>query len=470
MDGEFPPVARPVDTFPAWSSEAVAAGTAGNGRSGWGLAVEQDRQRHASVVDLGQGTLLEVLGPRPEPASGSTLVSYRLSHAGRVVLAGDDVRAPAGADVAADDSVRALLAVIVDPDPAHRSRMLNEGQRAFLEAHRDRLLDAAAGPAAPYPDGTRVAVDVNGERHLGQVQYPVLSREGEALAYAWRPDVASLVGHPWRRSYIGESEADRILITPAAKVTPTLAGPEIGAPEPGQALTFGSLVALAHPDSGERVEATVLRALGGGDGIIYQVQPHTLDDNAEAFTVAADQVSLVRGTWWPTSAAVVAARQSAGLPVVAGEILPGAAEDPQMTFFAPDSPDRSHRQVAAPEVTADQQRAALLVGLDPVPKLVTVDIHGELARVGDPGHGWLVVPAERLFTAMAKPPEQLRAIVARHAPGVALDGHESVPTLAALAAQHAPDRLDGITAGAPGKAAEAPVRHLRVVPDNHAGL
>jgi len=347
--------------------------------------------------------------------------------------------------------------------------MLNEGQRGFLEAHRARLLDAAAGPVAPYPDGTRVAVDVNGERHLGDVHYPVLSREGQALAYAWRPDVASLVGHPWRGSYVGEGEADRILITPAAKVAPTLAGPEIGAPGPGEALTFGSLVALAHPDNGERVEATVLRALGGGDSIVYQVQPHTLGDT-EALTVAADQVALVRGTWWPTGAALVAARQSAGLPVVAGEILPGAATDPQLTFFAPDSPDRSHRQVAAPDVTADQQRSALLVGLDPVPKLVTVDIHGELARVGDPGHGWLVVPAERLFTAMAKPPEQLRAIMASHAPGVALDGHEAVPTLAALASQHAPDRLDDLTAGASNKATEAAVRHLRVVPDNHAGL
>lgn len=465
--GALPAGPRDVGTFPVWSSDASSgAGLAAGTAVRWGLAVERERHHHAAAVDLGQGTFLEVLGARPEPASGSSLVSYRLSHAGRVVLAGDDVRAPAGVDVSTDDNVRTLLAVIVDPDPAHRPRLLSAGQRAFLEAHGDRLLDAAAGPTGPYPRDSRVAVDVDGQRHLGTVVYPVASREGEALAYAWTPDVASLVGHPWRRNGLsGEGEADRTLITPAAKVTPTLAGPELGAPGPGEALVFGAVVAIAHPDTAERVEATVLRAFSGGDrGVVYQVEPHTLD-NTETLTVGADQVALVRGTWWPTPADLMAARQSAGLPVVTGEILPGGAEDPQLSFFAADSPDRTQRQAVTPEVTAAQRDAALLVGLDPVPSSVTIDILGEVARVGDPDHGWLVVPKDSLMHAMAKPLEELSALVAGHAPGVTLGGNESLPTLAALAVRHVPDRIDAKTASV-----AEPVRHLRVVRDHQAGL
>jgi hypothetical protein len=466
--GEVPPGPRDVGTFPVWSSEATAAtGPGGGSTVGWGLAVERDRERHAAVVDLGQGTLLEVLGSRPEPASGSTLVSYRLCHDGRVVLAGDDVRAPAGADVAADDSVRALLAVVVDPDPLHRGREFGAGSRGFLEAHGDRLLDAAAGPPAPYPAGTRVAVDVDGRRHLGRVAYSVVSRQGEALAYAWTPDVASLVGHPWRRGISRNAEPERTLITPAAKVTPTVAGPEIGVPGPGEALVFGALVAAAHPDTGDRVEATVLRAFGGGDGVVYQVEPHTLDDT-EPLMVRSDQIALLRGTWWPSAADLMAARHSAGLSVVPGEILPGGSgDDSQLAFFTPDSPEPSQRRAVTPVVTAAQREAALLVGLDPVPSAVTIDILGELARVGDPDHGWLVVPADRLMAAMAKPVEQLRAIVSGHALTAALNGNESVPTLAALAVCHAPDQATG---NPPVAAAPGPPRHLRVVRDNQAGL
>lgn len=463
--GALPAGPRDVGTFPQWASPAVASGTA---QLPWGLAVEQDRHRHAAVAALGDGSVLEVLGGRDEPASGTTLVSYRLWHYGRVLFSGDDVRAPAGVDVSSDDSVRALLAVVVDADPAHRPRPLSATQRAFLGAHGDELLDAAAGPAGPYPRDTRVAVDVAGQRHLGSVVYPVLSRDGHALAYAWSPDVASLIGHPWRRSGLsGEGEAERHLISPAAKVAPTLTGPEVGVPGPGEALAFGAVVALAHPDTGERVEATVLRAFSGSDaGVIYQVEPHTLD-NTETLTVAADQVALVRGTWWASPADLVAARQSAGLAVVAGEILPGGASDPQPALFAPDSAETTLRRAVTPEVTAAERDAALLVGLDPAPRMVTIDVLGEVARVGDPDHGWLVVPKDDLMHALAKPIDQLRAAVAGHARHVALNGNESLPTLAALAVRHAPDALDSAGPAAPPAQA---ARHLRVVRDNQVGL
>jgi hypothetical protein len=444
--------ARNADTFPVWSSEAV---TAERGSLSWGLAVERDRQDHAAVVDLGEGTELEVLGARPEPGTGSALVSYRLSQAGRVVLAGDDVRAPAGVDVAADDSLRALLAVLADPAASQRSREFGPAQRAFLAAHGDRLLDAASGPPGPYPYGTRVAVDVDGRRHLGTVRHPVLGRDGAALAYSWSPDVAALVGHPWRGGLSGEGEPERTLITPASKVTATLAAPEIGAPGPGQALAFGAIVAAAHPDTGQRVEATVLRAFGGGDGIVYQVEPHTLEDT-EPFTLPAGDAALVRGTWWPNVEDLMAARQRAGIGVVPGEILAGT-QGGSVSVAA----ETAETPPTIPEVTPAQQAAALLVGVNPIPPLATVDVHGEIARVGDPSHGWLVVPTERLFAGMARSGGDLRAILADAAPGVSLNGDEPVPTLAALVAEHAPDRLDR----EPAPTTTRPVRRLAAVPD-----
>ena len=99
--------------------------------------------------------------------------------------------------------------------------------------------------------------------------------------------------------------------------------------------------------------------------------------------------------------------------------------------------------------------------------MVTIDMLGELARVGDPDHGWLVVPKDDLMHALAKPIDQLQAAVAGHAPNVALNGNESLPTLAALAVRHAPGALD--TAGPAAPVAQA-VRHLRVVRDNQVGL
>jgi hypothetical protein len=448
---EFP---RPADTFPRWSSPVDIGGT----RLTWGLAVEQDRHRNAAVVELGESVRLEIVGARPEADTGAARVGYRLSRDDAVVLAGEDVRAPAGADVGTDESVRALLAVIVDPDPAHRPRLLTGSQRAFLDDHGDALMAAAAGPAAPYPRGSRVAVDVGGQRHLGRVVYPVTSRDGQALAYAWSPDVAALVGHPWRNGLSEIGEPDRWLITPAAAVAPTLARREIGLPGPGEALAFGAIVAAAHPDTGDRVEATVLRAFGSGAGVVYQVEPHTLGAT-DAFTVAGDDTAVVRGTWWPNSAAIMSARRAAGIDVVAGETLSGANSGPKLSVVA----GRADT-VAAPPVNAAQQEAALLVGVDATPDMVKVDMYGELARIGDPDHGWLVVAADRWIAAMAHSGGELRAMLAAAAPTVALNGAESVPTLAALAARPSPERLTPAVAAATGPAAAEPPRStLRLV-------
>jgi len=80
------------------------------------------------------------------------------------------------------------------------------------------------------------------------------------------------------------------------------------------------------------------------------------------------------------------------------------------------------------------------------PATVMVSFHGQTATIGDPRHGWLTVPAERLAAAMARPPTELAALLRPHPP--ALCGQEPPITLAALAARHLPSHLPPTTHGA----------------------
>jgi hypothetical protein len=68
------------------------------------------------------------------------------------------------------------------------------------------------------------------------------------------------------------------------------------------------------------------------------------------------------------------------------------------------------------------------------PATVSVAFHDDAATVGDPAHGWLVVPAEHLLAAMAHPPGQLAALLREGGPR--LTGREPLLTLAALTARH----------------------------------
>ena len=421
--GAVPEAERPrgVDTYPVW--ESPAALEPDGPAAPYGLLLEQERP--LAAVDLGDGTRLEVLAGRPEPASGGLRVAYRLTHQSRVVFAGDDVNAPPGADLTGDDAVRALLGVLLDPDPTHRARPFTHPQASFAAAHAERILAAVEPAAHPFPAGTRVAVTADGGRHTGTVAHAICGRDGNVLGYAWRPDTTALVGHPWRY------QPDHTLISPPDRLSPTLASPERGLPETGTPLAFGAIVACCDPASGDRVEATVLRAFAAPDGFVYQVQPNTPEASA-AFTVAADRCAVVAGTWWPTPAELTAARKRSGIDIVAGEVF-GAASATLGRLG--DGPHPS------PPVTAAQQEAALTVDVDePAPSLVKVSTHGQLTRVGDPDHGWIVVETDRWLAAMCRPAEELRAAVTGHAPGV-LTGDEPRPTLAALAARHARDTL-----------------------------
>jgi hypothetical protein len=70
-----------------------------------------------------------------------------------------------------------------------------------------------------------------------------------------------------------------------------------------------------------------------------------------------------------------------------------------------------------------------------------VSTHGQLTRVGDPRHGWIVVETDRWLAAMCRPSDELRTAISDHAPPGTLTGDEPRPTLAALAARHSPDTL-----------------------------
>lgn len=426
--GAVPDDQRPrgVDTYPTWES---AAAVDPDPAAPYGLLLEQEQP--AAAIDLGDRTRLEVLSGQPDSATGGLRVAYRLTHESRVVFAGDDVNAPPGADLTGDDAMRALLGVLLDADPTHRAQPFTHPQAAFAAAHAERILAAVGVPDHPFPPGTRVAFTGDDGRHTGTVAHAICGRDGDVLGYAWRPDTAALVGHPWRY------QPDHTLISPPARLAATLADPERGIPETGTPLAFGAIVACADPTSGARVEATVLRSFAAPDGLVYQVQPNT-PDPAAAFTVAAGRCALVAGTWWPTPAQLTAARRHAGIDLVAGEVFAAASATVAQLGDGP---------VAAPPITAAQHQAALTVDVDePAPSLVRVSTHGQLTRVGDPDHGWIVVETDRWLAAMCRPVEDLRSAVTSHAPGV-LDGREPRPTLAALAARHAPDTLGPPPAG-----------------------
>ena len=409
---------RPADTRPGWSSP-VTVGDIDD--APYGLLCEQDRP--LASVEVGD-TRVDVLDATPDPASGATRVTYRLTHQSRVLFSGDDVNAPPGATLTTDADLAALLAVLSDPDPAHRARSLTHPQSAFLAEHHERLI---AAPAAthPWPSGTRIAHDDHGVRRTGTVAHAVTGRDGDPLAYAWRPDIAGLCGHPWRY------EPDLLLISAPQNLTLTLTASDRNLGEPGAPLAFGAVVAYPDPATCERAEGTVIRAFADGDTVTYQIQSNTAEARP-ALTVNSRDCAPLRGTWWASAAELVAARRAAGLEIVDGELLAGRDR----------TISRAGNHPAPHGPTGETTAAALTVDVDgePAPSLVKVSTHGQLTRVGDPDHGWLVVGTDAWLAAMCRPADELRAAITDRAPNV-LTGTEPRPTLAALTARHAPDTL-----------------------------
>lgn len=100
------------------------------------------------------------------------------------------------------------------------------------------------------------------------------------------------------------------------------------------------------------------------------------------------------------------------------------------------TPDRPAASGRATQLSAPEPGIAITPAQPPTTLTVTFD--GAYATVGDPTHGWLVVPTDQLMTAMTRDPRDLAGHLAHH---VRLSGREPPLTLAALAAQHAPQNL-----------------------------
>jgi hypothetical protein len=104
-------------------------------------------------------------------------------------------------------------------------------------------------------------------------------------------------------------------------------------------------------------------------------------------------------------------------------------------------------QQAGVGVEAPHGESAAAIEPAQPPATVTVNFHEQTATIGDPRHGWLTVPADRLAAAMTRPPDELAAMLRPHLP--TLCGQEPPITLAALAARHIPGHLRPTTPGSP---------------------
>jgi len=174
----------------------------------------------------------------PDTGRPRHAITYRLTHHGQVVFSGNDIDAPADTDPRGDDSIRAVVDLLCHPTP---DTSLTQPQRAFLDAHADAIDAHTLGPDPPYPAGTRVAVeDPAGSLRIGTVVEPITTRDGELLAYAWRPEDADLPGHPWH------GHPRHTLVSPPQQLTPTLAAPTTDLPDPAPLLHAGP-PAADHP-------------------------------------------------------------------------------------------------------------------------------------------------------------------------------------------------------------------------------
>jgi hypothetical protein len=179
----------------------------------------------------------------PDTGQPRHSITYRLTHAGRVIFSGDDIDAPADIDPRGDDAIRAVVDLL-----CHRTPEVNliPAQQAFLDAHADTITGHTLGPDPPYPPGTRVAIDEpSGTRCTGAVVESVTAANGEILAYAWRPDHANLPGHPWH------GHPHHSLVTPAHQVIPTLAAPDTELPSTAPPPPRPSQQATEHPTASD---------------------------------------------------------------------------------------------------------------------------------------------------------------------------------------------------------------------------
>lgn len=342
-------------------------------------------------------------------------VSFRFWHDSSLVVAGDiTVAAALGVD---DDD---LIRWVAEQAVARRTaESLTARQRDLLAAHGPRLLRILAPPHVPYPTGTRIALldDDGRPSAITAVVMETIEDGSGGLWYGIRPDISRLPGHPLRH------HPTSFVALAADTVMPTLRSPSSGI-EP--ILCYGARIrAIDHPGL---ENGTVLRAFPHHGRPIYEIQPDNLSQ--PPLRLHARDIEPLAGTMWQTIDALVAARQDAGLPLRAGEVL-----------VSMDNYAFAEKGPAGPRL----RRGSGLPRRDPLfGEIWERPHHEELPApapdhtlVRDPSRGILAAPTGAFTSALHRSLEDLGNIV-RAVPGLEVTGTEPIATLAALAAIHSP--------------------------------
>ncbi|WP_045876463.1 hypothetical protein [Pseudofrankia sp. DC12] len=398
---------------------------------------------HVDVVDLAWS---------PVPTGGRPRLAYRLTQQGKVLFAGDDAPWAHGQRPDSTEAVRAVLATILARPTAADDR-LTDRQRHLFAAHGTTLATAARPAHHPYLRGTRVTVAEPGvARPVTGTVVTIAAAPAGALLYRWRPDVADLPGHPWR------DHPGWTLETPRDQVTATLDTPDLRTTNPdGQPAFLATGAQVTAIDDPRFSVATVLRAYAGdGPTPRYEIQPH--DSGGGPIDIAAHEVAGQAGTAWASLDDLLLARAAGDLPIRPFEVLT-ALRDCGIVTDSPHGPRLHTRYPLADAGTAlDPDGRATPVEL-PVPAadtrpLATLSAAGGLFRLNDPTHGPITVPQTRLIAALHADPDQVAALLARR-PWLPAGPHPRI-VAAALAALHAPDGLQTLTASAPPAGADGP--------------
>jgi len=390
--------------------------------------------------------ILEPWPPRYDPGPARSL-TYRVLRNDRVIIAGADVTVPAELTPTDDAAIRAVVDHITTLPTATAAGVLNPTQRRMIGRDGPRLREATRiEPVITI--GSRITVSwpaglasTTGEV-VGVLRDP---GSGELTDVTWRPDLARVLGHPWRRHPL--ADLHDVLVSPINHVRPTIATPEAGRVGPADRrwLTYGALVRSI--DNARFEESTVRRVFRVDERPVYEIQA---DPPYGFMRVPAEDVTVVRGTAWPTIDALLAARRDAGIDLEVGEVLVTVRETTEVGWTphgaAPVTPYRP-RPAAHPVLDPDRLHGHPAAQADGMPLLLTRAGAGAVTFVHLPRHGVLRLPTPLLAAAADHSARDLRNLLHRHRPALSLDGWEPRVALAALAAAHVPELIAPDTTG-----------------------
>jgi hypothetical protein len=328
-------------------------------------------------------------------------------------------------------------------------------QHAFLARHSELLAGAAVEAADhPYPRGTRIAVHDGDPARAATGTVAAVVDGPTGPEYLWRPDIADLPGHPWQH------QPTWALRTAAHQAEATLEGSDRGVDGPGAPQFHMTGAVVATVDDARFATATVLRTLvGAGPDLVYEVQP--LDTALGPVRLPAAAVVALRAAAWRSLDDLLAARQTAGLPVVDSEVLVTSEDwalalvDGGETFLSVQR-DGGRLFRALPDPTRGASPNPVPAGLHRPATLhtsagsgrPTLRQDGGRIQVEDPVFGRIEVGADAFHTAIRHPAAELAGLLARRPWLPSCDGRPLF-VVAALAVQHAPAELGLLSIGPP---------------------